>query len=539
MKRRAETDRGESLAPGDPPARDVVGSARTSEPPEERQSASDHARSELASPEDPEVGPPLPASAVVAGALAGLRDRLARPLRAASAEVRQDATREMMRIAWPVMASQVLLNVTGLIDRMMIGRLAESGSAAVPLAAVGYATQIFNFVQTTLFSVGLACVALMARAIGAGDAERARHALAGSLQVSLALTLVYSSALFVWSEEVLRALGAEDGVVSVAAPYLELTVIAAMMLAFTLVFESALRADRDTRTPMWIAVVVTATKIAGNAVLIFGLFGLPRLELWGAGLATVISQAIGLALFLLVLAARPRDGATAVRLRDLLERNPMTREVVRIAVPGVAERIVLNLGLLSYFAVLSRWYGTLAVATYTVGVSLLSFSWIPGTGFAQAVSTLVGQVLGAGDREGAMTLGRRAVALAFYTSIPLALLFAWLRDPLSALFTEDQTVIDALSPFMLTLAIGQPFLQIHFTLGGAHRGAGDTVTPLVSAMVGNWLIRLPIALAIAAWLEADVVWIWVTLILDHIARTIWLGLSFARGRWRDGRGLTR
>lgn len=496
-----------------------------------------HARSELDAPDDPELGPPLPASAVVASALAGLRDTLARPIRAASLEVRAAANQEIFRLAWPVMASQVLLNLTGLIDRMMIGRLADPGGAAVPLAAVGYATQIFNFVHTTLFSVGLACVALMARAIGSGDALRARHALAGSLQVSVLLTLVYSSALFVWSEEVLRGLGAEAGVVAVAAPYLELTVIAALMLAFTLILESAFRADRDTRTPMWIALVVTVAKLAGNAVLIFGLFGAPRLELWGAGLATVIAQAIGLALFLTAVAHQPRGGAMAVRLRDLVGRNPMTREVVRIAIPGVLERIVLNLGLLSYFAVLSRWYGTLAVATYTVGVSLLSFSWIPGTGFAQACSTLVGQTLGAGNRDAAMSIGRRAVALAFYSSIPLALLFAWLRAPLSALFTDDAAVIAALSPFMLTLAFSQPFLQIHFTLGGAHRGAGDTVTPLVAAMIGNWLIRLPAAILIASHFELDVFWIWVTLILDHVARTIWLGLSFLRGKWRDAKGI--
>ncbi len=500
-----------------------------------------HARSELEAPDDPEFGPPLPASAVVASALAGIRDRIARPIRAASFEVRQasahEKTHEILRLAWPVMASQVLLNLTGLIDRMMIGRLADPGGAAVPLAAVGYATQIFNFVHTTLFSVGLACVALMARSIGSGDTLRARHALAGSLQVSVLITLVYSSALFVYSEEVLRALGAEEGVVNVAAPYLELTVIAALMLAFTLIFESAFRADRDTRTPMWIALAVTVAKLAGNAVLIFGLFGAPRLELWGAGLATVISQAIGLALFLAVLALRPRDGPTAVRLRDLFAWSPMTREVIGIAIPGVLERIVLNLGLLSYFAVLSRWYGTLAVATYTVGVSLLSFSWIPGTGFAQACSTLVGQTLGAGQREAAMSLGRRAVALAFYTSIPLALLFAWLRDPLARIFTDDAAVIGALSPFMLTLALSQPFLQVHFTLGGAHRGAGDTVTPLVAAMIGNWLIRLPAAILIASHFELDVIWIWGTLVLDHVARTIWLGLSFLRGRWRDAKGI--
>lgn len=487
---------------------------------------------ETSVPDDPEVGPPLPASAVVASALAGLRDQIARPIRRASDELAEDATREILRLAWPVMASQILLNVTGLVDRMMIGRLADPGGAAVPLAAVGYATQIFSFVHTTLFSVGLACVALMARAIGSGDAARARHALAASLQISFALTLVYSSALFVWSEEVLASLGAEPGVVAVAAPYLELTVIAALMLAFTLVFESAFRADRDARTPMWIALVVTVVKLAGNAVLIFGLAGFPRLELWGAGLATVLSQAIGLALFLSALAARRREGALAIRVGDLARRNPMTREVVRIALPGVAERIVLNLGLLSYFAVLSRWYGTLAVAAYTVGVSLLSFSWIPGTGFAQSCATLVGQTLGAGDAEGAMRLGRRAVSLAFWTSIPLALLFAWYRVPLSQLFTDDAAVIGALSPFMLTLAVGQPFLQVHFTLGGAHRGAGDTVTPLVAAMIGNWVIRLPAAIACAAWLDLDLIWIWITLILDHVVRTVWLWASFARGRWR-------
>ncbi|MBY0401143.1 hypothetical protein K2X89_12670, partial [Myxococcota bacterium] len=81
------------------------------------------AQSELGAPDDPEVSPPLPASAVVASALGGLLDRLARPIRAASAEIGEATTREILRLAWPVMASQVLVNLTGLIDRMMIGRL--------------------------------------------------------------------------------------------------------------------------------------------------------------------------------------------------------------------------------------------------------------------------------------------------------------------------------------------------------------------------------------------------------------------------------
>ena len=253
----------------------------------------------------------------------------------------------------------------------------------------------------------------------------------------------------------------------------------------------------------------------------------------GAGLATAISQALGLALFLVVFLRLPRDAPTALRFRDLLRRNPIAREVIRIAVPGVAERIVLNMGLLSYFWILSNWYGTLAVAAYTVGISLLSFSWIPGTGYAQACSTVVGQALGARDRDVAIRAGRRSVGLAVGTAIPLGILFAFFRVPLAEVFTDDVAVIAALSPFMLALAAAQPFLQMHFTLAGAHKGAGDTITPLIGALIGNWGIRVPVAILIGGVFELDIVWIWATLIFDHISRALWLGFSFVRGRWSE------
>ena len=490
--------------------------------------AAQSAESLLESPGDPEVGPPVPASAVAATAIAP------RDFVDATAPSRHDGSaREILRLAWPVIASQVLLNLTGLIDRMMIGRLAEDGSAAVPLAAVGYATQLFHLVHSTLFAVGLACVALMARAIGSRNPQMARHAFAGSVQVSVLITLVYGSGLFFFSEESLALLGAEDAVIALAAPYLELTVAASLMLSFTLIFESAMRANRDMRTPMFIALAVTATKLALNGLLIFGLFGAPRLELVGAGLATAISQALGFVLFIFVFMRLPQSSPTALRLGDLFRINPIARQVIRIAVPGVAERIVLNMGLLSYFWILSNWYGTLAVATYTVGVSLLSFSWIPGTGYAQACSTVVGQALGARDRPVAIRAGGRSVALAVGTAVPLGLLFAWFRVSLAEMFTSDLEVIAALSPFMLALAAAQPFLQMHFTLAGAHKGAGDTITPLIGALIGNWGIRVPVAILIGGVFELDIVWIWATLIFDHISRAIWLGFRFLYGRWSE------
>jgi putative MATE family efflux protein len=253
----------------------------------------------------------------------------------------------------------------------------------------------------------------------------------------------------------------------------------------------------------------------------------------GAGVATVTSQLVGVLLLFGVILRQPRSSPLALRRGDLARARPLLPELVRISVPGVAERLVMNLALLSYFGVLGQ-YGTAAVAAYTVGVRILAFSWIPGTAYAQAVATLIGQALGAGDRAGATRAGWRAAKLALATSVVLGLACAFARDPLARLFTDDAATIAALGPFMLSLAIAQPFLQVHFTLGGAHRGAGDTWTPLVAAFVGNWVFRVPLSLFAAEVASAGLTAVWAVLILDHVARAAWLFASFRRGRWQDG-----
>ncbi len=100
------------------------------------------------------------------------------------------------------------------------------------------------------------------------------------------------------------------------------------------------------------------------------------------------------------------------------------------------------------------------------------------------------------------------------------------------LFVDDPATIETLGPFLLCLALSQPFLQSHFTLGGAHRGAGDTWTPFIAATVGNWALRVPLALLFAYVLRLELVWVWYTLMFDHLTRSAWLAWSFRRGRWK-------
>lgn len=459
--------------------------------------------------EDPESSPAIPAAVLAS--------------RAGAAIAGERPEREIWRLAWPVILAQVLASIVSLIDIAMVGRLGRDA-----VAAVGYTTQFLNLAQSVMFAVGAACVALMARAIGASEPGRARTALAASLLISAALAAAFTVVVLAFPRQLLDLLGAEAAVREAAVPYFRLSLGSTLLLAVSITVESGFRSVRDTRTPMLIAGVVTAAKTGLNALLIFGNLGFPRLELVGAGLATLLSQ--GVAILGFVVAARSTP-VLRVGLRDLREAVPLLPAVTRLALPAVGERVVLNVAIMTYFAVLGH-FGSVAIAAYTIGTRLLSFSWIPGTGFSVAAATLVGQSLGGGDATSAERAGWRAARLALAVSLVLGITFALLREPIARVFTNDRTVVEALGPFMLMLALAQPPMGVHFTLGGALRGAGDTWTPLVAAFLGNWAFRVPLSYVFAQGFDLSVTWVWAALIADHFVRAVWLTVSFRRGRWR-------
>jgi putative MATE family efflux protein len=468
---------------------------------------------------DPDLSPGIPSASISAQARHSPRLETLAP-------ERHDSYQEIWRLAWPVIASQLLAYLVNLIDIAMVGRLGRDS-----LAAVGYVTQVFFLVQSVFFAVSFACVALMARALGARDPARARQALAASMLVALGLAVLTSGTALAAPHAVLGWMNAAPELVALGAPYFRLVVGSSLLLAVAVIVEGGLRAAKNTRTSMWIGLFTTSVKIAMNALLIFGLWGFPRLELVGAGIATVASQLSAVALFVLASRRGPARDVLSIGWADLARARELLGQVLRLALPAVGERVIMNLAMISYFTIVGG-YGSAALAAYTVGVRVLAFSWIPGTGFSTAAATLVGQALGAGAPRAASRAGWRAVRLALGFSVVLGVVCALGREPLARLFTTDREVIRTLGPFMLILALSQPLLGLHFTLAGALRGAGDTMTPLLAAALGNWGFRVPLAALGAGAFRLDLVWVWGALFFDHLARAIWLGLAFQRGRWR-------
>jgi len=437
----------------------------------------------------------------------------------------QRTAAEIIALTWPVIVGQIMANAVPLIDVLMLGRL-----GTLTLAAVGYAAQFLMLVQASLIAIGSASVALMARALGARDPLRARRAFAACLRIALLLTVVLASITLLFPRQLLHMLDVKESVVHLAVPYFRLTMTSVPLMAISLSYEHAYRAAKDTLVPMLIACCVSLLKICLNWLLIFGNLGFPRLGLEGAGVATIISQAVAVVLFLAA-ARRHSNPALHLQLRDLDVAPEMRREAVALAMPAVGERFVMTAAMLTYFRFLGR-YGVEAVAAYNVGVRILAFTWIPGLGLSVAAATLVGHALGAGDAQRARRSGWLSARIGFVISLALGTLFVALRVPMARLFTDDPAVIAALDPFILLLGIGLPFLVVSFTLAGALRGAGDTLTPLKAAILGNWLFRVPLGYLFAVVLGLPLFWVWSIMVVDHLSRAIWLAWSFQTSDWQ-------
>jgi putative MATE family efflux protein len=426
-------------------------------------------------------------------------------------------------LAWPVILTLSLESLVGLIDMLMVGRL---GATAV--AAVGVGVHIMSAVATTMFAVGTGTLAIVARHVGAREPRRAEEVLFQSVLAAAVLGAVVAVPVMVWAPAVVRAAGVDESVVDAAARFVRIVMLGLPADAVFFVVALGLRGAGDTRTPLLIGAAVGLVTVVGDWLLIFGHFGLPALGVAGAACATAAGYMVGGTASVVLLARGGLVLRLPVRRRLRLD---VVRRVLAIGYPAALEHILMQLGFLLYIVFAAR-YGTAPVAAYVIGVRILALSFLPGFGFAAAAGTLVGQSLGAGRPGEAARSGWHATGLAVALMSAGGLVVCLAARPIAALFTNDPVVAADAVSFIRVLGLAQPLMAIDFTLGGALRGAGDTRFPLVAVFVGFYVCRLGMAWLVTFVLGLGVLWLWLALVGDYLARALLKGWRFRSGAWQ-------
>jgi putative MATE family efflux protein len=422
------------------------------------------------------------------------------------------------------MASMGAGTVVRFTDFAMVGSL---GPAA--LAGVGIGGQ-FSWLLESLAAVAPAgLAAILARAVGRGDWVLANAAFRQAQILGTLLSLLGGALLIFFTTEAITLFGVEDDVVRYGSDYLWWRIWGTLPLSVAIVFGTALRAAGDVRTPLWVSVIAAASNVFLNWVLIFGHLGFPAMGVVGAAIATNMSLSLMVAIFVWLWAAdqiavKPGRGSWKPD-RELLSR------LLRIGLPSGIEGGFFQIGLLAFQRIMSP-FGTDAIAAYNVGATILSFSFIPGVGYSTAAATLVGQRLGAGTPDEAARDGWRSNTSCVAAMSGLGLLLILGARHIAGLFTTDPSVIELTITVIWILGAAHPFMAVEFALGGALRGAGDTLFPMRTVFTGLLCLRLGLAFSLATVFSAPVQVVWCALIADYFVKSIMFIGRFRSGAWR-------
>jgi putative MATE family efflux protein len=248
------------------------------------------------------------------------------------------------------------------------------------------------------------------------------------------------------------------------------------------------------------------------------------LGLKGAAIAVGLAEASGM--LYLLLRCRPILKESSMLRLDLI------RSIWEVGASVSGERIIQQAGIFIYTK-LVLLYGTVAYAAHQVGLSIESFSFLPGYGFAIAAATMVGQSIGAGKYTRAKLENWEANRLAIVIMAGMGLFFFFFPHTLLRAFTTDEAVIELGTMFLKIVALLQVPLALTMVLAGSLRGAGDTRFIMGATMIGMWGVRVPLALIAALWMRQSVFYIWTAMIADWTVRMGLLLWRYQSERWRQ------
>ena len=386
-------------------------------------------------------------------------------------------TGELLRLAWPLMLSNLAYTAVGFTDTLYMGRLGVTEVGAVGLAS------LCVFALTLLFRSSLNTAAtFVARALGAGDHSKIRR-WAG-LFLTLSLVGVPLGLAGPWlADGALTLLGPAPDIARVARVYARISLAGTPLVLLGAASLAIMLGLGNTRTPMVLSWMVMVVNAGLAALFVFG-FG------WGvAGAAwasvIVVSVQGALAFILLLRQYSPLYG----RLWFVRPQGTELRAVARISLPAGLSELADVAAFTAFLGLISR-LGPTALAASQIANQFASFGFLPAFALSASTSSLLSRALGAGRPDLATKIGWRGAAVAAGFMGLLALAFLLFPRALIALFNRDPEVLRLGVSVLTVMAAYQVLDGVNIVLGGALSGAGDTRFRLFVTLPGAWLIMV-------------------------------------------------
>jgi putative MATE family efflux protein len=428
-------------------------------------------------------------------------------------------------MSWPLLLTTVAGSIVGLVDVQVAGLLGPASQAAV-----GLAEQVIFIFMLFLMSIGVGTTALVSRAYGRKDLAEADFATAQSLSLSIIIGLVLTALAFFTAHFVVPIFSRAPDVVQKCDLYL--TVFALYLVPFSLICISnaAFRAIGNARIPLVVICCEVAINIAGDYLTVVYQWPVPGLGIRGIAASAVVGAVFG-SLLAVWFIGRSKLQASLSQLWPL--SVPFLKRILDVGIPAAMQRLSWGLSVFGLFFVLSKVvHPTAALAAWTVGMRVEAMLFMPQMALSLAVSSIVGQSLGAKRIDRAFRAGWTvsAIAVAFIGALSVGM-FVFARQLAMLMSANDPATIDYTTSYLQINAISEPFLSVNSVLSGALQGAGDTKITMWIAIVAHWIVRLPLAWFLAVQMGVGANGAWIAMTTSCIISTIAVAVRFQTGGW--------
>ena len=430
-----------------------------------------------------------------------------------------------MRLIIPLVIEQFLAIFIGMADTIMVSSVSESAISSVSLV------DSINVLLIQLFSAmatGGAVVA--AQYLGMRDQKNACKAAKQLMYVALGIALVIGALSGVFCRPILRLCfgNLNEQTMRYCETYFYLSAASYPALAVYNGGAALMRAMGNSRSSMFTSLLMNVANIAGNALLIYG-FGL---EVLGAGVASLLSRILAAVIMVKLLMHR----ASPIYLSRITRPEPdfaMIKRIMRQGIPNGLENSMFQVGKLMVTGIVAMFAESL-IAANAVCYNIGTFINLPGNSICLAMITVVGQCVGAGEREQAKAYSKKLILMTLgFMAVTNGLLFCF-PGALASVFHLSPEGVAASIPILRSYAVmAALFWTLSFVLPAALRAAGDSRFTMLVAIISMWTLRIGFSYFSVYVLNMGLLGIWVAMYMDWVVRAVFFLLRYRSGKWLE------
>ena len=422
----------------------------------------------------------------------------------------------LLQFALPLMLGNIFQQMYTLIDTMVVGK----GVGVDALAAVG-ASDWLNWMCFGMVA-GLAqgFSIPMAQEFGAGHKEKLRQTVGNTISLAAVCAVVMLVIFQLMARPVLVLLQTPEEVLPVALRYIRIFFAGTPIVMAYNVFAATLRAMGDGKTPLYAMIVASITNIVLDILFVIVLpFGIA-----GAAVATLIAQTVSAGYCYLTL--RRMEGMQFLR-EDFLLQKERTMRLIKLSLPLAFQNAIICIGgMIVQFVV--NGFGVLFLAGYTASNKLYGLLEIAAVSFGYAISTYVGQNVGAGEYKRLKSGHVAALVVSLATSLLITAVMLLLGKSFISLFLsgtpeEIETAGAVAWRYLLFMSLALSALYLLYVYRCALQGMGNTLIPLLSGIL-EFFLRTGMVLGLTRWIGSD--GIFFAEISAWIGAAVLLGVSY-------------